>query len=129
MWERQRMPDGQGGNSILKALFDVGFGYIWFALLALWGGTVSYISRVRRNNAPFSFVELIGEWTISAFAGVMTALICQELEFSLILTAALAGISGHMGGRAIYMLEQFVCKKMGLPMNNRRYDDEPKHKD
>ena len=129
MWERKRMPDGQGGNSILKALFDVGFGYVWFALLALWGGTVSYISRVRRNNAPFSFVELIGEWTISAFAGIMTALICQELEFSLILTAALAGISGHMGGRAIYMLEQFVCKKMGLPMTNRRYDDEPRHKD
>jgi hypothetical protein len=123
------MPDGQGGNSILKALFDVGFGYVWFALLALWGGTVSYISRVRRNNAPFSFVELIGEWTISAFAGIMTALICQELEFSLILTAALAGISGHMGGRAIYMLEQLVCKKMGLPMTNRRYDDEPRNKD
>jgi hypothetical protein len=123
------MPDGQGGNSILKALFDVGFGYIWFALLALWGGTVSYISRVRRDNAPFSFVELVGEWTISAFAGIMTALICQELEFSLILTAALAGISGHMGGRAIYMLEQFVCKKMGLPMTNRRYDDEPKGRD
>lgn len=128
MWERQRMPDGQGGNSILKALFDVGFGYIWFALLALWGGTVSYISRVRRNSTPFSFVELVGEWTISAFAGIMTALICQEMGFSLILTSALSGISGHMGGRAIYMLEQLVCKKFNLPVN-RRYDDEPKRRD
>lgn len=118
------MPDGQNGHNIFKALIDGGMGYVWFALLALWGGTVSYISRVRRDNAPFSFVELVGEWTISAFAGIMTALICQEMGFSLILTSALAGISGHMGGRAIYMMEQFVCMKFGVPVRHRRYDDD-----
>jgi len=123
------MPDGQNGHSIFKALIDGGMGYVWFALLALWGGTVNYISRVRRNNAAFSFVELIGEWTISAFAGIMTALICQEMGFSLILTSALAGISGHMGGRAIYMMEQFVCNKFGVPVRHRRYDDDPDSKD
>ena len=119
------MPDGQGGSGFFKALIDGGLGYAWFALLAIWGGTVNYISRVRRNkNVKFSFVELIGEWTISAFAGIMTALICQEMGFSLMLTSALAGISGHMGGRAIYMMEQFVCKKSGLPVRHRRYDDD-----
>ena len=119
------MPDGQGGSGFFKALIDGGLGYAWFALLAIWGGTVNYISRVRRNkNVKFSFVELIGEWTISAFAGIMTALICQEMGLSLILTSALAGISGHMGGRAIYMMEQFVCKKSGLPVRHRRYDDD-----
>ena len=119
------MPDGQGGSGFFKALIDGGLGYAWFALLAIWGGTVNYISRVRRNkNVKFSFVELIGEWTISAFAGIMTALICQEMGLSLILTSALAGISGHMGGRAIYMMEQFVCKKFGVPVRHRRYDDD-----
>ena len=90
---------------------------------------MSYISRVRRSNIRFSFVELVGEWTISAFAGIMTALICQEMGFSLILTSALAGISGHMGGRAIYMMEQFVCKKFGVPANQRRHNDDPDSKD
>ena len=119
------MPDGQGGSGFFKALIDGGLGYAWFALLAIWGGTVNYISRVRRNkNVKFSFVELIGEWTISAFAGIMTALICQEMGFSLMLTSALAGISGHMGGRAIYMMEQFVFKKSGVPVRHRRYDDD-----
>ena len=119
------MPDGQGGSGFFKALIDGGLGYAWFALLAIWGGTVNYIFRVSRNkNVRFSFVELIGEWTISAFAGIMTALICQEMGLSLILTSALAGISGHMGGRAIYMMEQFVCKKSGLPVRHRRYDDD-----
>lgn len=129
MWERQRMPDGQGGGGIFKALFDVGFGYIWFGLLAVWGGTVSYISRVKRSNVSFSFVELVGEWTISAFAGIITALICQEMGMSLILTSAFAGISGHMGGRAIFMMEQYVCKRLGIPSKHRRYDDEPTGKD
>ena len=122
------MPDGQGGNSIIKALMDIGFGYVWFALLAVWGGTVSYISRVKGNLVSFSFVELIGEWTISAFAGIMTALISQELEFSLLLTSALAGISGHMGGRAIYLIEQFVYNKMGVPMHRRRKEDDDSKK-
>jgi len=110
-------------------LVDGGLGYLWFVLLAVWGGTVSYISRIRRGNFTFSFVELVGEWTISAFAGVMTALICQEMEFSLLLTSAFAGMSGHMGGRAIYMMEQFVCNKFGVPVRHRRYDDDPDSKD
>jgi len=121
------MPEGQGG--IWKMLVDGGLGYLWFVLLAVWGGTVSYISRIRRGNFTFSFVELVGEWTISAFAGVMTALICQEMEFSLLLTSAFAGMSGHMGGRAIYMMEQFVCNKFGVPVRHRRYDDDPDSKD
>ena len=121
------MPDGQGGNSIIKTLSEVGLGYVWFALLALWGGTVSYISRVKRNNYPFSCVELIGEWTISAFAGIITALICQEMGLSLLITSALAGISGHMGGRAIYLAEQFMCTRFGI--SNELYSERDERED
>jgi len=119
------MPDGQGGSGFFKALIDGGLGYAWFALLAIWGGTVNYIARVRRNeNVRFSFVELIGEWTISAFAGIMTALICQEMGMSMLLTSAFAGIGGHMGGRAIYVIEQYVYTRFGVPVRHRRYDDD-----
>lgn len=84
------------------------FGFLWFGLLAVWGGTASYISRIKKSQATFSLMELIGEWTISAFAGVITAYICYELQFSFYLTAALAGIAGHMGGRGIALLESGV---------------------
>jgi hypothetical protein len=122
------MPDGQGGSGFFKALIDGRLGYAWFALLAIWGGTVNYISRVRRNkNVRFNFVELIGEWTISAFAGIMTALICQEMGMSMLLTSAFAGIGGHMGGRAIYMIEQYACRKFGVrPTNRVQPDDKDK---
>jgi len=107
------MPDGNGGG-VIKALVDAGLGYAWFALLAVWGGTVNYIRRVRRNNQKFSIVELVGEWTISAFAGVITALLCSEMGMSLYATSALAGIAGHMGGRAIFLIEIMLQSKVGI---------------
>ena len=85
--------------------------YAWFILLAMWGGTANYLGRLRRDKVPFSIVELIGEWSISGFAGIVTALACTELGFSFALTSAAAGIGGHMGGRAIYLFEQYFTKR------------------
>ena len=95
----------------LTVLFGAtGLGFLWFFLIAIWGGTASYISRIRKAKVPFSLMELIGEWAVSAFAGIITAFVCSELEFSFFATAALAGIAGHMGGRAIALIEDLVVK-------------------
>lgn len=103
----------------LGTLFGVtGLGFVWFFLLAMWGGTASYLARIRKAKMPFSLMELIGEWTVSAFAGLITALICTELHFSFYVTAAAAGIAGHMGGRAIALTERaamtFLEKRVGV---------------
>ncbi len=100
--------------SVLKQIFDVGLGYLWFVFLAVWGGTVNYINRRKTDKIPFSVIELLGEWVISGFSGLLTALICQEMQLSFIYTAALAGVAGHMGGRGIYMIEGFFRKRIGL---------------
>ena len=105
------MPNGESG--ILKALIDAGMGYIWFVVLAVWGGTVSYIGRIKKSGHAFNFIELIGEWTVAGFAGLMTAYICTEMGLSFPLTAALTGISGHMGGAAIAMMEKWLQTKLG----------------
>lgn len=112
------MPDGQKGATIIQQLLDMGLGYLWFFVLALWGGTVSYINRVRKMKTAFSLVELIGEWSISGFVGLITAYICAEMGFSFYMTAALTGIAGHMGGRAIFILEKwFHQKAFWMPSN------------
>lgn len=103
--------DGQAVDYASRAfsfLDVVGLSWVWVLCFAVWGGTASYIARVRRMKIPFSFVELVGEWTISGFAGVMTGYFCLAANFPPYLTMAFAGISGHMGGRAISMLEQRV---------------------
>lgn len=109
------MDDGSGGNNFIKALSNANieyFGYLWFIILAVWGGTVNYINRVRSERNPFSLVELLGEWMVSGFAGLITAYLCAEMGFSFYLTAALTGISGHMGGRAIFIMERMLQSKL-----------------
>lgn len=83
----------------------VGLSWVWVLLLAIWGGTASYVARVRRMKTPFSLAELVGEWTISGFAGVITGYLCMAASFPPYLTVAFAGISGHMGGKAIALME------------------------
>ena len=96
-------------NDIISKLFEQGIGYIWFIMLAIWGGTVNYLTRINRGNVQFfSFFELMGEWFISGFAGLLTAYVCIEMEMSWNMTAFFTGVSGHLGGRAIGMLESYA---------------------
>lgn len=98
------MPDS-GGSNLIRELLSSGIAWVWFVLLAVWGGTVNYIKRRRKDGTPFSLIELTGEWTIAGFAGVVTGLICMHYEVPLYLMFAIVAISGHAGGRAIEALE------------------------
>ena len=94
----------------LDGLFGVSsFGLLWLSLLAIWGGTANYLARIKSSSVPFSALELVGEWTISAFAGVITAYVCYELGFCVFIPAAMSGIAGHMGGRGIALMEGWIA--------------------
>jgi hypothetical protein len=95
----------------LRQMLADRIGFFWFVFLALWGGTASYVARMKKRALPFSLMELIGEWAISGFSGLITALVCVNLEMSFELTAASAGIAGHMGGRAIGMIEHYITDR------------------
>lgn len=111
------MPDNASG--FISKFFESGVGYIWFILLAIWGGTVNYIGRLKQmKDTKFSFVELIGEWAISGFAGLLTAYVCIELKFSWHMTAFFTGIAGHLGGRAIFLFELYFKNKLPKLFNN-----------
>jgi len=98
-------------DGLMKLVMD-NLSYGWFVLMAFWGGTANYISRRNKDKTPFSVIELVGEWSISGFAGLITAYICMDMGLSFALTSAAAGIGGHMGGRAIYLAEQIVLSKV-----------------
>lgn len=108
----------------ISFLDGFGLSWVWVLLLAVWGGTASYIARVRRMKTPFSVVELVGEWTISGFAGVVTGYLCVAADFPPYMTLAFAGISGHMGGRAITMMENRLTKWLG-PVAESKNEDRP----
>lgn len=89
--------------------------YLWVFGLSFAGGVVSFLRKRRTGEVrPFNVVEFIGELVTSGFVGVITFWLCEASGFPQLVTAAMVGISGHMGSRAIYVLEKWVEKRFGV---------------
>lgn len=92
------------------------YGFITYTLvsiLAAWGGIVNWIRKRKAGDTrPFNFTELIGEIITSAFAGVLTFWLCEWSGVPPLLTAAMIGISGHMGSRAIFQMEKWAESRL-----------------
>ena len=86
--------------------------YLWVVLLSSLGGMVAFWQKLRDGNARvFNVVEFIGELCTSAFTGVVTYYLCEVAHFSAFLTAALVGISGHMGNRLLFLFEKYLSER------------------
>lgn len=101
-----------GGPFVVKNLIPT----LWMLAMALFGGVVSFIQKVRTGKArALNLAEFVGEMLISGFVGIVTYWICAAFAVNPYLTAAGVAISGHMGARAIFLIEQFIenrTKKM-----------------
>lgn len=99
--------------------------YFWLLCLAVWGGTVHYIVSIKKGIVKeFSISELVGEWTISGFAGLLVAFICTEQGFSWQITAVATGIAGHLGGPAIKLIELYIKKRVPMLLPNKQDTDD-----
>jgi len=88
--------------------------YLWVTGLSMLGGFVSFARKVQEGKArPFNFVELVGELVTSAFTGLVTFFLCQAAGFGELWTITFVGISGHMGTRAIFLLEKIFEQRFG----------------
>jgi hypothetical protein len=86
--------------------------YLWVFGMSILGGIVSFSRKVRDGHArAWSIAEFLGEIATSAFAGIITFYLCEWSGFSNVLTASLVGIAGHMGSRAIRIIESFAEAK------------------
>lgn len=94
------------------------FTYLWVVAIASWGGVVSFYRKMKAGRTrPFNVVEFIGEITTSAFVGVLTFWMCESAGINTLISAALIGISGHMGSRAIWQFEKWAERRLtgGIP--------------
>jgi hypothetical protein len=83
--------------------------YSWVFLLAALGGVVNFMRKLQVGAVrPFNIVEFVGELFTSAFAGIITFWLCEASHIDPLITAALVGVSGHMGSRAIFALENWL---------------------
>lgn len=86
--------------------------YSWVFALAMLGGVVSFMRKLQQGHVrAFNIAEFIGEIMTSAFAGVLTFWMCEHASLSPLVTAALVGVAGHMGSRAIFLFEDWLAKQ------------------
>lgn len=98
-----------GGPFVLKNLVPT----LWMLAISMAGGFLSFYQKVKAGKArAFNIPELLGEMAVSGFVGVVTFWICDGFGVNKYLTAAGVAIAGHMGARAIFLIEQWVEKKI-----------------
>lgn len=93
--------------------------YAWIFMLSMWGGVVSFFQKVRDGKTRASnIMEFFGELSTSAFVGLATFYLCEFSDVDRLLTAVFVAVSGHMGTKAVFLLEQFAervaRKRIGL---------------
>ncbi|WP_229411059.1 MULTISPECIES: phage holin family protein [unclassified Massilia] len=81
--------------------------WLWVIGLSLLGGFVSFIQKLKTGHVrAWNFTEFIGELATSAFVGILTFKACNWLNWDASLTAAVVGITSHMGSRALFRAEE-----------------------
>lgn len=86
--------------------------YMWVAFVAAMGGLVNFHRKLQEGLVRvFNLTEFIGELFTSAFAGVLTFWLCEWSSVPPLPSAVLIAISGHMGSRAIFGIENWMMKK------------------
>lgn len=95
------MIDKESTNGVISFIT-----FIWVIGIASWGGMVSYFYKMDKEKLTFSIMRLSIEMMTSAFVGLLTYLLCSASNISPELTAPLVGLSGHMGTRALFLIEK-----------------------
>lgn len=86
------------------------YGLVLF--LSLLGGLASWYAKVRKNELPAtSLFALVGELATSAFSGLLAFFVCEGLDLPPLYTAAVVGVAGHMGNKAITWAETALKRR------------------
>lgn len=98
--------------------------YGFVLAISLLGGFVAWYAKVRKGElVATNLSALVGELTTSALSGLLAFYICEYLNFAPVLTAAIVGVAGHMGTRAISWAEEWLKKRADRLLGT---EDKPK---
>lgn len=89
--------------------------YLLVALLGSIGGFVSIIQEFIEQIGKCwkrAIARAIASMVTSGFCGVLAFWLCESLGVKPLMTAFVIGISGHMGGRALKIVEKIVVDKI-----------------
>lgn len=79
---------------------------IGLALMAIWGGFVTYILDIRKSKRKFRWLDALMQIIVSGFAGALCALAAMYFDWPTELSGFACGISGYAGSRIIAVFER-----------------------
>ena len=71
-----------------------------------------YSKNKKGVSRPWNITEFIGEIATSALSGVVTFYLCEAAQTPQLISAVFIAVSGHMGSRVIFMLENRIERKV-----------------
>lgn len=92
-------------------------------LLSCFGGIVNYLNRIDKSGVAFSFIRLLIEIITSAFVGIISFMLCDYAGLDWSITAAIVAVSGHMGTRALFLIENTTINIAANFLRRNGYDD------
>lgn len=88
--------------------------YAWVLVASVCGGFVNWFARVKRGEiAGWSLLNAIGETATSVMAGLLVFYLAKYSGTPELVTIVLVALAGHMGGRAIALLEEWGQRRLG----------------
>lgn len=92
-------------------------------LLSCFGGIVNYLNRIDKSGAAFSLIRLLIEIITSAFVGIISFMLCDYANLEWSITAAIVAVSGHMGTRALFLIENTTINIAANFLRRNGYDN------
>ncbi len=92
------------------------FHYAMILMLGALGGLVNRLQKLAgvTNPPPLKVVavRILADMITSGFCGLLAFWICEHFMIPPLLTAAVIGISGHMGSRVLFLAEKILSNKL-----------------
>jgi len=107
--------------------------YFWVVSLSSLGGFISFLDKLgRRKITRYRALRLLQEISVAAFTGIIVFFICEWANLSQLITAAFVAVSGHMGNRALLLIETIVQKRFKVVIeegtsNGSKTDNQDSH--
>lgn len=90
------------------------FGVLVILLMSLWGGSVRYLGRLRRDEVQQTkrTPELLIDLATGSFSGTLIGISLWAAGAHPLLCMAVSGIGGHAGAKLIGKLERLLFNRV-----------------
>lgn len=105
------------------------FQYLLFALIGAWGGILARLHMLMGGKQQVTVLRTLMMLTVdvmtSGSCGVVVFWLGEAFGLPLLVSAALAGVCGHMGSRFLFLLERLVILKVSTKIQPPACEDKP----